>query len=100
MRMLALAACLCLCLAQAARAEWRMFIVANDADGYGIDRCLAGHEPCGVAAADAYCKAQDYAKAASFRKVERDDITGTVPTANPTVCHRGKCSVVAIICTR
>ena len=77
-----------------------MFIVANDPDGYGIDRCLAGHEKCGEVAANAYCKAQDYAKADSFRKVERDDITGTIPVANSTVCHHGKCSIVAIICTR
>jgi hypothetical protein len=95
-----LAAVLFLCLAGAARAEWRMFIVANDPDGYGIDRCLAGHEKCGAVAANAYCKTQDYAQADSFRKVDRDDITGAVPAGGSGGCRGNKCSVVAIICTR
>jgi hypothetical protein len=93
-------ALLCLCLANAARAEWRMFIVANDPDGYGIDRCLAGREKCGETAANAYCKAQEYAKADSFRKVDRDDITGAIPAGGSGPCHGSKCSIVAIICTR
>ena len=38
-----------------ARAEQHMFLVANDSDGYGIDRCLASGEKCGAAAANAYC---------------------------------------------
>ena len=44
-----LAAMLCLGLATSANAERRMFIVANDSDGYGIDRCLAfgGKMRCG-----------------------------------------------------
>ncbi len=93
-------AMLCLCLANIARAEWRMFIVANDPDGYGIDRCLAGHEKCGAVAANAYCKAQDYAKADSFRKVDRDDITGAIPAGGSGPCRGNRCSVVAIICMR
>ena len=35
-----------------------MFIIANDADGYGVDRCLASGDKCGAAAANAYCKTQ------------------------------------------
>lgn len=93
-------ALLCLCLANIARAEWRMFIVANDPDGYGIDRCLAGHEKCGEPAANAYCKAQDYAKANSFRKVDREDITGAIPAGGSGACRGSHCSIVAIICTR
>ena len=53
-----LAAMLCLGLATSANAERRVFIVANDSDGYGIDRCLASGEKCGAAAANAYCKTQ------------------------------------------
>ena len=56
-----------------------MFIVANDADGYGVDRCLASGEKCGAAAANAYCKTQAFAQAATYRKVDRSDITGTIP---------------------
>lgn len=87
-------------LAGAAQAEWRMFVVANDADDYGIDRCLANHERCGVLAANAYCKAHDYAEASSFRKVDRDDITGAIPRSETGSCRGAKCSIVAIICSR
>jgi len=53
-------------LVSSAEAEQRMFIVANDADGYGIDRCLAAGARCGSAAANAYCKTQDFAEAATY----------------------------------
>ena len=77
-----------------------MFIIANDADGYGVDRCLAGGEKCGAAAANAYCKTQAFASAATYRKVDRDEITGSVPTG-PAACPGGKCEAfVAIVCTR
>jgi len=36
--LVSLAAVLCLCAVNSARAERRMFIIANDADGCGIDR--------------------------------------------------------------
>src|SRR6266705_4450067 len=78
-----------LCLAAvifstAAQAEKRTFIIANNADGYGVDRCLATGASCGVAVATAYCQSREFAQAASFRKVDRDDITGGVPTTNGT----------------
>jgi hypothetical protein len=84
----------------AAQAEKRIFIIANNPGGYGVDRCLATGAACGVAVATAYCKSRDFAGAASFRKVERDDITGAVPTGN-TACRGGGCDeFVAIECTR
>ena len=63
-----------------ARAENRIFIVANNPDGYGVDRCLASGDSCGVPVATAYCQSRDFAKVSSFRKVDRDEITGAVPT--------------------
>ncbi len=39
--LVSLLAVLCIGLATAAQAERRMFIIANDAGGYGVDRCLA-----------------------------------------------------------
>ena len=39
---------------------------------------------CGAAVATAYCRSRDFAQAASFRKVDRDEITGAVPTTNGT----------------
>src|SRR5262249_40382489 len=41
----------------AAQAEKRTFIIANNSDGYGVDRCLASGATCGAAVATAYCKA-------------------------------------------
>ena len=80
--------------------ERRIFIIANTADGYGVDRCLASGANCGVAAATAYCKSREFAQAVSFSKVDKDEITGAVPTA-PTACRGGGCDeYVAIVCTR
>jgi hypothetical protein len=83
-----------------AQGEKRVFIIANNADGYGIDRCLASGAPCGNAAATAYCKSRDYAKAASYRKVDRDEITGAIPSTAAN-CKGGACTeFVAIECAR
>ncbi len=87
-----------LCGTAPAQAEKRIFIIAN-VDGYGIDRCLATGASCGASVAAAYCKARDFTAAASYRKVERDEITGAVPSGN-TAC-RGACEeFVAIECSR
>jgi hypothetical protein len=83
-----------------AQAEKRIFIIANDADGYGIDRCLASGAPCGATAAAAYCHSRDFARAGSFRKVQRDEITGAVPAAG-AACKGSTCNeFVAIECSR
>ena len=63
----------------AAQAETRVFIISNNSDGYGVDRCLATGARCGVAVATAYCRSREYTQAASFRRVEREEITGTIP---------------------
>jgi hypothetical protein len=90
-----------LCAAASASAEKRLFIIANDSDSYGVDRCLASGAACGAAVASAYCKSRDFAQAASFRKVDRDDITGAVPSAATQTCRGGTCEeFVAIECTR
>src|SRR4051794_11361147 len=84
--------------ASAAQAEKRIFIVANNADGYGVDRCLATGASCGALVASAYCRSQEFADARSFRKVDREEITGAIPTG--AAC-RGSCEAfVAIECTR
>ena len=95
-----LAAILCIGLIGSAQAERRMFIIANGGDGYGIDRCLATGDKCGAAAANAYCKSNEFASAASYRKVDRDDITGAIPTGGSGGCRGNTCDVVAIVCTR
>jgi hypothetical protein len=87
-------------LSVSAQAEKRIFIIANDADGYGIDRCLATGAACGVAAATAYCQSREFARAGSFRKLGRDEITGAVP-AGGAACKGSTCNeFVAIECSR
>lgn len=82
-----------------AQAEKRIFIIANNSDGYGVDRCLATGARCGAMVANAYCQSRDFTQAASFRKVERDEITGAVP--NNAACNGGICDqFVAIECSR
>ena len=42
--------------ANAANAERRMFMIANNPNGYGVDRCLASGATCGAAIAAASCR--------------------------------------------
>jgi hypothetical protein len=82
-----------------AQAEKRIFIVVDSPDAYGIDRCLTGSSACGAAAASAYCQSKQFAKAASYRRIERDEITGAIPVSMS--CGRNGCDdFVAIECTR
>jgi len=83
----------------AAQAERKMFIIGADASGYGVDRCLVSGAPCGAAAAAAYCHTQNFSTAMSYRKVDRDDITGAIPAGGG--CKGAACDdVVAIVCNR
>jgi len=89
-----------LCGNVSAQAENRIFIIANDPDGYGVDRCLATGARCGTAVATAYCRSRDFDQAASYRRVDRDDVTGVVP-ASGSACRGSSCNeFVAIECTR
>jgi hypothetical protein len=85
--------------ASAASAESRVFIIANQADGYGVDQCLAQGEKCGAHAARSYCQSRDFAEASSYRRVDPDEITGSVPKAASN-CHHGCSEYVAITCQR
>ena len=77
-----------------AQAENQIFIIANDPDGYGVDRCLATGAPCGTAVATAYCRSREFTQATSFRRVEREEITGAIPVGARTE------EFVAIECSR
>lgn len=89
-----------LLLSASAAAEIRTFVIANNANGYGVDRCLAEGARCGTVVATAYCQSQSFSQARSFRKVEREEITGAVPATS--ACHGANCSpeFVAIECAR
>jgi hypothetical protein len=87
--------------AASAQAEKRVFIIANDGDGYGVDNCLASGGSCGAAVANSYCHSREFAQATSFRKVDRDDITGAIPASTSGSCRGDNCdNFVAIECSR
>jgi hypothetical protein len=97
MRYILAALVLAVAFSSAAQAEKRTFIIANNADGYGVDRCLATGATCGGPVATAYCKSRDYMQAASYRKVDHDEITGAVPVTNGSSTRD---EFVAIECLR
>ncbi|QPF88114.1 hypothetical protein IC762_14530 [Bradyrhizobium genosp. L] len=97
----ALIACTILLAPSAAFADSRVFIIANQADGYGIDQCLARGDKCGASAARAYCQSRDFAQASNYRRVDPDEITGAVPRAAHEKCSGNGCGeYVAITCQR
>jgi hypothetical protein len=97
----ALIACASLLAASAALADSHVFIIANQADGYGIDQCLARGDKCGAYAARAYCQSRDFAQATNYRRVDPDEITGAVPRAGNDKCSGNGCGeYVAITCQR
>jgi hypothetical protein len=94
-------ACIFMMTASAVSADSRVFIIANQADGYGIDQCLARGEKCGAHAARSYCQSRDFAQATSYRRVDPDEITGSVPNAARGSCTGVGChEYVAITCQR
>ena len=95
-----LLSCLCLLAGSAALADSRVFIVANQADGYGVDQCLARGDKCGAHAAHSYCQSRNFAEATAYRRVDPDEITGTVPKAGGNCSHIGCIEYVAITCQR
>lgn len=87
-------------VASPALADSRVFIIANQSDGYGIDQCLANGERCGAPAALSYCKAREFTQAVAYRRVDPDEITGSV-SSQSGLCKAGKCDAfVAITCQR
>jgi hypothetical protein len=86
--------------ASASFADSRVFIVANQPDGYGIDQCLANSERCGASAARAYCQSHEFAQASAYRRLDPDEVTGAVPVSTGA-CRGGTCGeYVAITCQR
>lgn len=76
-----LSACVSLILATETHADSRVFIVANQPDGYGVDECLAKGERCGASAARAYCQSREFAQATGYRRVEPAEVTGALPAS-------------------
>ena len=83
----------------AALADSRVFIMANQAEGYGVDQCLARGDKCGAHAAHSYCQSRDFSQAAAYRRVDPDEMTGAVPASAAGKCAGATCAeYVAIIC--
>jgi hypothetical protein len=86
--------------ASSASADSRVFIVANQADGYGVDQCLARGDKCGAHAARSYCQSREFAQATAYRRVDPDEVTGAVPSGGDR-CSGPACGeYVAITCQR
>ena len=84
-----------------AYADSRVFIIANQADAYGIDQCLAKGDKCGAHAARSYCQSREFASATAYRRVDPDEITGSVPRGGNDKCSGSGCDeYVAITCHR
>ena len=97
MRILLAAAALAFVGALPASAETRIFIIENHSD-YGVDQCLTSGARCGKVVASAYCQSRNYSEAASFRKVEPNEVTGSTGSS---ACRGAICGDwVAIECTR
>ena len=60
----------------AADAVEETFIIPAS-DGYGVAECLVSGAECGTVVANAWCEAQGYGVAASFRVVAAEDVTGS-----------------------
>jgi hypothetical protein len=95
-----LLACLLACSATVAIADSRVFTIANQPDGYGVDQCLANSEKCGSHAALAFCQSKEFARATAYRKVTPGEITASVSSG--ASCSHAGCSedYVAITCER
>jgi hypothetical protein len=95
-----LLACLSILAGSAALADSHIFIIANQADGYGVDQCLAKGDKCGAHAAHSYCQSRNFAEATAYRRVDPDEITGSVPKLGENCKHAGCTEYVAITCQR
>jgi hypothetical protein len=86
--------------AATAWADSRIFIIANHADGYGVDQCLAQGESCGANAAHSYCRSRDFAQAVAYRRVRPDEMTDSIRGSTNSCRHSGCNEYVAITCQR
>lgn len=97
----ALLVCLLSFIASPASADSRVFVIAAQADGYGIDHCLANGERCGAHAAHAYCRSREFTEASGYRALEAAEITASAAGFANTSCRGATCGrAIAITCMR
>ena len=93
---------LVLVCANVASADTRVLILQAETQDLAAAKCLVAGAPCGADAAKAICRSHDFTGAASYRRVDPDEVTGSVPKAEPMNCKSGSpCGAyVAVICRR
>ena len=97
----ALPFCALLLVSSPVLADSRVFVIANQSDGYGVNECLANGEKCGEHAARAYCQSRDFAQATNYHRVDPDEVTSSVPASTGRTCSMGECGeYIAITCQR
>ncbi len=91
-----------LILAGQASAENRTFIIPNNADGYGIDRCLANGDHCGQAVATNLLPSRSSSRRRSPSAASRGTRSpARCRQAAKNTCTGGSCeNFVAITCSR
>ena len=84
-----------LLVASSAFSETHTFITQSTKDST-IYTCLTTAAGCGTPQANGYCRDRGYEQAKNYRQVDRDEITGAVPTIGSSVGDE----LFAIECTR
>jgi hypothetical protein len=79
-------------------AETKIFFVASQPDGYGIDQCLATGAKCGKPMASAYCQSRQFGEAVSFRKADPEEMPKE--TGDAACSANGCIDFIAIECQR
>lgn len=84
-----------------AAADSRVFVIAAQDDGYGIDQCLANGDRCGAPAARAYCRSREFTDASAYRALDAAEITATATGPASAACRGASCGrAIAITCMR
>src|ERR1700733_2980791 len=96
----ALLACVSLLSGTATWADSRVFIIANQPDDYGVDQCLAKSDKSGPHAPQSYRQSRNFAQDSSYRRVDTDEITGSVPKEHENCTRSGCGEYIAITCQR
>jgi hypothetical protein len=57
-------------------------------------------ETCGAHAARSYCESRDFTRATAYRRVDPQELTGSVPLSDERCTHAGCGEYIAITCQR
>ena len=87
--------------AASAQAEKRIFIIANNADGYGVDRCLASGAECGSGGGEFILQVARVRAGAVVQQSRPRRHHRRHSVKRPGLMHGATCdNFVAIVCSR